>query len=172
MSILVSLVESVRAGDSASHEAGLLVLADSTSVGPVGALLGRGINRVVNIDGPSERLLHAVADLVAVSPRFNVRAMVQLELWVRHGATRLLTLTENLSSTGMLVRGGQEFPVGSRIAFEIVLPDLEPVVRGEAEVVRHTAPDLERVAGIGASFASFESGGHERLAGFLARVGA
>jgi hypothetical protein len=164
---LEALVAAVRAPGSASHSAGLLVLADATSVGPVGALLGRGVNRVVNIDGPSDRLLHAVADLVAVSARVNVRAMVQLELWVRHGATRLLTLTENISSTGMLVRGGREFPVSSRLAFELVLPDLEPVIRGEAEVVRHTDEALEHVDGIGATFATFEDRDHDRLVAFL-----
>jgi hypothetical protein len=76
---LEALVAAVRAPGSASHTTGLLVLADATSVGPVGALLGRGVNRVVNIDGPSDRLLHAVADLVAVSSRVNVRAMAQLD---------------------------------------------------------------------------------------------
>jgi hypothetical protein len=169
---LEALVAAVRAPGSASHSAGLLVLADATSVGPVGALLGRGVNRVVNIDGPSDRLLHAVADLVAVSARVNVRAMVQLELWVRHGATRLLTLTENISSTGMLVRGGREFPVGSRLAFELVLPDLEPVIRGEAEVVRHTDAELEHVDGIGATFATFEDRDHDRLVAFLGSLSA
>jgi hypothetical protein len=169
---LEALVAAVRAHGSASHNAGLLVLAEATSVGPVGALLGRGVNRVVNIDGPSERLLHAVADLVAVSARVNVRAMVQLELWVRHGATRLLTLTENISSTGMLVRGGREFPVSSRLAFELVLPDLEPVIRGEAEVVRHTEEALEHVDGIGTTFATFEDRDHDRLVAFLGSLSA
>ncbi len=164
---LDALVAAVRARGSASHEAGLLVLADATSVGQVGALLGRGVNRVVNIDGPSDRLLHAVADLVAVPARVSVRAMVQLELWVRNGATRLLTLTENLSPSGMLVRGGKEFPVSARVSFELILPDLEPVIRGEAEVVRHTDAALEDVDGIAATFASFEDGGQERLADFL-----
>jgi len=167
---LEELVSAVRGKDSASHGAGLLLLADAASAGEVGAFVGRGVNRVVNLDGSSERLLHAVADLVTVSPRLNVRAMVQLELWVRAGATRLLTLTENVSATGMLVRGGREFPVRSRIAFELVLPDLEPVVRGELEVVRHTEPALEHVDGMGATFASFERDGHERLNGFLGRL--
>lgn len=167
---LDSLAAAVRESGSASQHAGLLVLADATSVGSVGFLLGRGVNRVVDLDGPSDRLLHAVADLVAVSPRANVRALAQLELWVRNGATRLLALTENLSVTGLLVRGGREFPVRSRLAFELMLPDLGPVVRGQAEVVRHTDERLEHLDGIAATFVSFEKDGGERLADFLARL--
>jgi DNA-binding NarL/FixJ family response regulator len=166
---LAGLVQSLRGTLSPSRGAGLLVLADPAHVGDIAAFLGRGVNRVVSVDGPSERLLTAVADLVGVAPRRLVRAVVELELWMRRETQRLLTLTENVSVSGMLVRGGREFPVGAKISFELVLPGSLGPIHGEGEVVRHTQVGVERVDGIGVAFLSFAGDGDRRLAMFLDR---
>jgi len=166
---LSALVTGVRGGVSPSRAAGLLVLAEPAHVGDLAAFLGRGVNRVVNADGPSERLLQAVADLVGVAPRRMVRAVVELDLWMRRDAQRLLTLTDNVSRSGMLVRGGREFPVGGRVMFELSLPGGLVAIGGEAEVVRHTIVGVERLDGIGLAFLAFAGDGEERLAAFLER---
>jgi hypothetical protein len=164
---LSALVSGVRGASSPSRAAGLLVLAEPAHVGDLAAFLGRGVNRVVNLDGPSDRLLHAVADLVEVAPRRMVRAVVDLELWMRRDSQRLLTLTENVSSSGMLVRGGREFPIGARVSFELLLPGGLAAITGEAEVVRHTLVGVERLDGIGLAFVSLEGEGDRRLAAYL-----
>ena len=166
---LSALIGGVRGASSPSRAAGLLVLAEPAHVGDLAAFLGHGVNRVVNLDGPSDRLLQAVADLVGVSPRRTVRAVVELELWMRRETQRLLTLTENVSSSGMLVRGGRELPVGGRVKFELMLPGGLATVTGEAEVVRHTLVGAERLDGIGLAFISFVGDGEQRLAAFLER---
>lgn len=166
---LSALVNGVRGTSSPSRAAGLLVLAEPAHVGDLAGFLGRGVNRVVNLDGPSDRLLHAVADLVGVAPRRLVRAVVDLELWMRRDMQRLLTLTDNVSSSGMLVRGGREFPVGAKVSFELMLPGGLAAIDGEAEVVRYTLVGVERLDGIGLAFLSFTSGSEQRLATFLER---
>ena len=166
---LSALVSGVRGSSSPSRTAGLLLLAEPAYVGDLAAFLGRGVNRVVNLDGPSDRLLHAVADLVGVAPRRMVRAVVDLELWMRRDMQRLLTLTDNVSSSGMLVRGGREFPVGAKVSFELMLPGGLAVIDGEAEVVRHTLVGAERLDGIGLAFLSFAGGAEQRLTAFLER---
>ena len=163
------LVGGIRGTSSPSRAAGLLVLAEPSHVGDLAAFLGRGVNRVVNLHGPSDRLLQAVADLVGVAPRRMVRAVVELELWMRRETQRLLTLTDNVSSSGMLVRGGREFPVGGRVMFELMLPGGLAAIAGEAEVVRHTLVGIERLDGIGLAFLSFAGDSEQRLAAFLDR---
>jgi CheY-like chemotaxis protein len=166
---LSALVNGIRGSSSPSRAAGLLVLAGPTHVGDLAAFLGRGVNRVVSLDGPSDRLLHAVADLVGVAPRRMVRAVVDLELWMLRGGQRLLTLTDNVSISGMLVRGGREFPVGAKVSFELTLPGgLEPL-HGDAEVVRHTLVGVERLDGVGLAFLALAGDGEQRLATFLER---
>jgi hypothetical protein len=166
---LGTFVQALRGSLSPSRAAGFVVLAEPTHVGDLASFLGRGVNRVVSADGPSERLLTAVADLVGVSPRRMVRAVVELELWMRREAQRLLTLTENVSAAGMLVRGGREFPVGARVTFELMLPGSLAQIAGEAEVVRHSQVGVERIDGIGVAFLSFVDDGEQRLASFLQR---
>lgn len=159
------LVAAIRAPASPNRAAGLLLLADPEAEHDVRRLLGHGVNRVLGIEGSSDRLLLAVADMIAVPPRRSLRAVVQLELWVQHGPVRSLALTRNISATGMLVQGGTEFPPGARLRFELTVPGDDAPIRGEAEVVRH-AEELQP-AGIGVRFRSFDDDGMERLAHFL-----
>lgn len=166
---LEELVAAIRGGSGINRNAGVLLLAEPETISEVRSLLGRGVNRVVNLEGPSDRLLLAVADLVSVPPRLAVRALVQLELWVAHGAVRTLTLTRNLSATGMLVRTEEEFPVGARLRFELFLPNDNDPVRGEAEVVRHAAAEAGTRGGAGVHFLFFHDDGRPRLEAFLAR---
>lgn len=160
------LVVALRGPTAASNSGSLLLLAEADAAPEIAPFLGRGVNRVVSLDAPSDRLLLAVADLLAVTPRLDLRVLVQLSLSIQGIADRALTMTRNLSASGMLIRGGREFPPGSRVRFEITL-DNDPVpVRGEAEVVRHTA-DHERHEGTGLKFISFHGDGQQRLAAYL-----
>jgi hypothetical protein len=164
---LAELVERVRGPGCACRNAGLLVLADATSAGELASFIGRGVNRVVDLDAPSDRLLGAIADLLGVDPRRTLRAVIQLELWVDRGVERTLTLTENVSPTGLLVRGCGELPIGSRLRFELLLHGAGEPVRGEVEVVRHTDAVREGVEGFGGAIIAFEGDGEGRLARFL-----
>jgi hypothetical protein len=115
------------------------------------------------VDESCDRLLDAIADLVGVPPRRSLRTVVQFELWVAQGAQRLLTVTENLSCTGMLVRGGQEFPVGVCLQFKLMLPGQVPPITGLVQVARHTDRMRERVDGFGGKILSFAEDGEHRL---------
>lgn len=164
---LEDLVQSVRAKESPCRDSGLLVLANEESLDEVGAFLRRGVNRIVGVDAPPDRLLDAIADLVGVAPRHGLRTVVQFELWVEQGARRLLTVTENISATGMLVRGGREFPIGSTLHFRLVLPGQAPPIAGEVVVARHTDRAREHVEGFGGKILSFIDDGQQRLRALL-----
>ncbi|NCO69020.1 MAG: hypothetical protein GW878_00640 [Acidobacteria bacterium] len=161
------LVAAVRGQHSPSRAASLLLLAEPAAAEEVGPLLGHGVNRIVSLDAPSDRLFHAVGDLIGVPPRKTLRAVVQLETRVEAGGTRVLTMTQNVSANGMLLRGGMEFPIGSRLRFEMVLPGEHDPVAGEVEVVRQ-APATDHVAaGIGARILDFSESDRERFEAFL-----
>ena len=164
---LEDFVGSVRADGSPCRDAGLLVLAAAENVVEVGHFLKRGVNRIVTDDATCDRVLDAIADLVGVAPRHPLRAAVQLELWLKNEGRRLLTVTENLSATGMLVRGGTEFPVGSLLGFELLVPGQQPVA-GSVVVARHTDRFRERVEGFGGRIISFSGDGQDRLRALLA----
>ena len=164
---LAEFVAVVRTEGSPCRDSGLLMLVDAGAVAEVGHYLKRGVNRMVVDDAPCDRLLDAIADLLGIAPRHSLRAVVQLELWLKDGGRRLLTVTENLSATGMLVRGGTEFPVGSLLGFELLLPGQQPVA-GSLVVARHADRLRERIDGFGGRIISFSGDGQERLRTLLA----
>jgi hypothetical protein len=161
------LVGTVRAKDSACLDSGLLVMAAPEKLEEVAHHLRRGVNRIVDVDVSCDRLLDAIADLVGVPPRRSLRAVVQFELWVAQGAQRLFTVTENLSCTGMLVRGGQEFPVGACLQFKLMLPGQTPPIAGLVRVARHTDRAREHLDGFGGKILSFAEDGQHRLQALL-----
>ena len=155
-------LSSVRSEGSPCRDSGLVMLAAADAVDQAGHLLRLGVNRVVTEDMPCERLVDAVADLLAVAPRRSLRAVVQLELWLREEGRRVISVTENISVTGMLVLGGTEFPVGSLLGFQLSLPHRPPVA-GSLVVTRHTDRERERVDGFGGRIISFSGDGQDRL---------
>ena len=163
---LDDLVGTVRAAGSPCRDSGLLVIAEAGGVGDVAHFLKRGVNRIVADDARCDRLLDAIADLLGIAPRRSLRAAVQLELWLSTGRRRLLTVTENLSASGMLVRGGNEFPVGSLLGFELLFPGQRPLA-GSVVVARHTDRPREHLEGFGGRIISFSGDGQERLAALL-----
>lgn len=165
---LAELVRAVRAEGSPSRGAGFLLLAEPEHVADVGMFLGRGIGRIVGLDAPSERLVDAVADLLAVAPRRALRAIVEVRLHAEHGGGQLLALTHNISENGLLLVGVHDLPLGARLSFELSLPGTSSPIRGEAEVVRHTDPTREKVDGVATRVLSFAGDGHERLQAYLA----
>jgi CheY-like chemotaxis protein len=164
---LEDLVRSVRAKESPCRDSGLLVLVHEESLDEIGGFLRRGVNRIVSIDAPPDRLLDAIADLVGVAPRHGLRTVVQFELWVEQGSSRFLTVTENISATGMLVRGGREFPIGATLHFRLVLPGQAPPIVGDVQVARYTDRAREHVEGFGGKILSFVDDGQQRLRALL-----
>ncbi len=164
---LEEFVATVRSEGSPCRDSGLLVMVETEALGEVAPFLRRGVNRVVTDEAPCETMLDSIGDLLNVAPRRGLRAVVQLELWLRDGARRILTVTENVSATGMLVRGGSEFPVGSLLGFELLVPGQEPLA-GSVMVARHTDRLREHVDGFGGRIIAFSGDGQDRLRALLA----
>jgi hypothetical protein len=160
---LEAFVAALRHSDSASREAGLVVIADPRSLDAAKRLLGRGVNRVHSRGDGTEAIVESAQPLLDVAPRVRVRAPVEL---MTAGQGRVLTarcLTEDLSATGMLVSCPAPAPAGVTVDFELAMPGEAAPIRGQARVARQTDPIRERVFGVGASFLSFADRDQERL---------
>ena len=93
--------------------------------------------------------------------------MVRIVVNIGEGAALEMAQSENLSETGMLVRTGEVYPIGSRMSFEFHLGGQSLPIRGEGEVVRQTTAGRESVRGIGIRFISLERDGMLRLQRYL-----
>jgi DNA-binding response OmpR family regulator len=164
---LEQFVQRLRAVDSACRDTSLLVLCDPEAAAVVGALLGRGVNRIVSATASGDRLLDAVVDLLAAPAGPTRRKVAQLEVRLQFGSAWLRTVTHNVSRTGLLVEGGPVIPLGTHVPFELRLPGQHETVSGTLEVVRRTNPRKESTEGFGARILAFEPGSESRLRAFL-----
>jgi uncharacterized protein (TIGR02266 family) len=166
------LLDVVRRPDSPCRQSPLLLLARADELEEARRYIGRGANDAIAFEESAERLQAAVSRLLAVAPRSSLRTMVRIVVNIGEGAALEMSQTENLSETGMLVRTGEVYPLGSRLSFEFHLGGQSQPIRGEGEVVRQTTAGRESVRGIGIRFIALERDGLQRLQRFLRELAA
>ena len=162
-------VQCVRSPGSASEHAGILLLAEpdhlpaaKTFVG-----IGVGINRAIATSDLEQLLATVITDLTTVAPRIPLRAPTRVVLNLQQRALRTFCQTENVSETGMLLRGFGHYPPGTTIDFEINIPGQSDPIRGSATIARTTNVEHERLEGVGARFDNFLGTDRGRLTEYL-----
>jgi hypothetical protein len=166
---LIRFLAAARDKGSACRRAGLVLITETPHSDSAEALIGKGANRVVPVDELEGRLVTAVEELARPAPRLPVRIPARVQLSASGRPLRLMAQVDNLSTTGMLVRGVTQFPVGTTFGFEIVVPGEAKPIRGSAEIIRMTDPRREQVNGVGVRFVSFEGSDRLRLEMFIDR---
>jgi CheY-like chemotaxis protein len=163
-------LDAVRKPDSPCRQAAVVLLASRGTQVEAEALVGRGANRVVSLENPLGQLPHALFRLLEVPPRFAVRAISRLHVQLASGTSLTLCQTENISSSGMLIRTDHGYPIGTKMDFELTLPGEGKPVRGYAVVVRHTVPHREPISGVGVRISSFDTGDKPRFEARLVQL--
>ncbi len=146
------LLSSVRARAARCRQAGLVILTPKEDIGAVKRLVGRGVNRVLPDNATSAELVAAVNSVRGAAHRVNARLPVQLEINLPTGDRQAFCQTENLSDSGMLLRGFQRFPPGTKFSFQMQVPGVDLCLTGVAEVTRTTDVERENIEGFGARF--------------------
>jgi len=162
-------VRALRAGDSASRHAGLLVITASDPRPELLRLVGHGVNRVVAATEPAEVLLREAAELLEVEPRVRTRALVRAEIECGLGTAAFLAQTENVSATGALIRSERRPALGTRLPIRLQLPDDPAPIECTGEVVRHADRDREGVSGFAVRFVDLTPSQRQRLESWVLR---
>jgi hypothetical protein len=163
----IAFFETVRATGSLCRNAGLVLLVSDDQEQAASTFVGRGANRVVALSGLGMQLPMVISELGVVSERTKVSLEVQAEL--DDGQRTEIWQSENISSTGMLVRTPKEQVEGSEIVLHFSLPGDDLPIHVEAEVVRRTTFAREDFTGAGVRFLSFVGEGLHQLELFLRR---
>jgi hypothetical protein len=162
-------VQCVRSPGSACQRSGVILLTEprhfkaaETFVG-----VGAGINRAITTEEMAVGLAPSILELSSVAPRTPLRAPTRVVLHLKERPLRTLCQTENVSESGMLLRGFGHYPPGTTIDFEINIPGTSEPIRGRATISRTTNVMAERMEGVGARFDQFHEDDHARLTGYL-----
>lgn len=150
-----AFLDAVRREESPCRSAGLILLVGPDALEETQRFVGRGANRVLTVEEFMARLPHILLRLLEVPPRVALRRKLRLEVSLSPSSTHVTCQSENISTTGMLVRTDRSYPIGTQLGFELTLPGDSSPVRGYAVVVRHTMADREPVNGFAVQFASF-----------------
>jgi hypothetical protein len=160
--------KAMRSRGSACHHSGVILIAPERHLDVARAHLGHGANRIISDRGVSSQLQAAVSELLGVAPRVPVTTNARIKIYVEGKPVQSFCQTQNLSATGVLIRGFSHYPQGSKIDFEISLPTDTAPIKGSGTISRRTERRLEQVEGLGIKFTSFHGADQHRLADFLA----
>jgi hypothetical protein len=162
-------VQCLRSDGSACQRSGVVLLCEprhleaaQTFVG-----IGAGINRAICAADMNETLAQTLLEISSVAPRSTLRAPTRVVLHLEQRPLRTFCQTENVSETGMLLRGFGHYPPGTTIDFEINIPGQSDPIRGQATIARTTNVSAEMMEGVGARFSDFRDGDRARLTEYL-----
>jgi hypothetical protein len=158
-------VQCIRSPGSACQRSGVVLLSEPRHIEAAQTFvgIGVGINRALTLSEMNHRLVDTIYELSSVAPRATLRAPTRVVLHLETRPLRTFCQTENVSETGMLLRGFGHYPPGTTIDFEINIPGQSEPIRGRATIARTTTLASERMEGVGARFDQFRNGDRSRL---------
>jgi hypothetical protein len=166
---LTALIKSMRWKEAACRRTPLLVVSWPEGLWAAEEFLNRGVNRVIRHDTPHWEVDKVVEDLLAVEPRVKYSTVIKLQVPHAGRVESKMAQLDNLSTSGMLIRGPDHVQVGAPLPFEMPLSGDPTPIRGLAEVVRSTTREREGVTGFAARFVQIDDDGALRLERFVAR---
>ena len=164
---LEDFLQQVRQPESPCLRSPILLLAAEDQEIQATRYIGRGANRVIDLDAARAHIQGAISELLHVAPRKAARFLARVEIKLGDEKDMILCQTENISSTGMLVQTERRYELGTQIHFEFTLPTDSRPIGGMAEIVRHTTIGREQVGGIGVRFLSFRGDSQRRFEAYL-----
>jgi ActR/RegA family two-component response regulator len=153
---------SIRTLDSTSTNSPVLILAADKDVAKINTGITDELVKALSKQASESDLHAAISTLLGVAYRHALRVMVQIEVGLENGISTRLYQAENISETGVLVRGGRHIPVGTPVRFEFSLPNETDPIAGIGLVVRHTG-FREATPGIALQFAELAEDNIQRL---------
>jgi hypothetical protein len=165
---LPALLKSIRWRESASRNTPVLLVSAPIARGLADEYINRGVNRVILESATDWEFENAVGALLEVEPRISMTLPVKLGLPLAGKIERVVAQADNLSTTGMLIRGRWEVEVGAPLTFEFTPPGRSAPLSGTAEVVRTTTREREGLIGFAIQYVRFDGDGAERISQFIA----
>ncbi|MCH7666090.1 MAG: PilZ domain-containing protein [Acidobacteria bacterium] len=163
-----SVLSALQSFEWASAGAPALVMAGDQDVVEIARRLEDHPARVLPKSAQKQEIQQAISELLGVAVRSGSRMMVNVEVKIDSNTSLKCFQSENISESGMLLRGAKAIPIGMAVDLEFYLPDEPDPVRGKAMVVRHSG-DSE-TPGIGLRFVALGRSEILRLRRFVDRI--
>lgn len=166
---LPALLKSIRWRESACRNTPVLLFSTRIARRSAAEYVNRGVSRMLDEDATEWELESSIGALLEVEPRVSLTLPVKLGLPLGGKTERVVAQLDNISTSGMLIRGRWEVEVGAPLTFEVTLPGQTAPISGTAEVVRNTTREREGLTGFGIQFVRFDGDGERKIAEFISR---
>jgi len=163
-----TFLKALRTRGSACQKSGVVVIVPHPITELAKSHVGKGANKVLTEREVSSKLQDVVSQLVGVAPRLPVTMNARIKIHVEGKPIQSFCQTQNLSASGVLIRGFAHYSPGLEIDFELNLPTDTAPLRGKGVISRRTTRRTEGIDGLGIKFTSFQGGDQQRLGEFLA----
>ncbi len=164
-----TVLAEIRAEHSASRGAGVLLLSDEDALGRAVSLIDRGANRVVSATWADAHIWRAVADLLVVAPRIDLRVPVMVDVELAREGIPDVCRSVNVSRTGIRLESANPYPLGCSIQLGLALPGNGRVIRARAEVIRRIDKAREGSDGFAARFLAMSEQDEQHLVDYVER---
>lgn len=164
--LMREFVTRLRAEDSASHAAPLILFAIPEMMTEARRAVQRGPSCAVSREAPVGVLDTAVVAMLRAA-RPTSRGTVHVWIESPHAPHEVSGDVLHVSSSDLLVGSDQHLPIASRGRFALRLDHVPVEVRGECEVVREVRPTRGAAAGFALRMLQFEDDGGQHLAALL-----
>jgi uncharacterized protein (TIGR02266 family) len=144
----------------------VLVIISKEQAQDVAGYVKQGV-QVLPAHLPPEQLEKVTSRFLRKAPRPATRIMVRMEVSLGVGMVLRMAQGVNVSTSGILIRTNEDFPLGSAISLEFTLPGEQGAIQAEATVVRHSDPDREGIKGMGLKFVEIAPEHRARLADYV-----
>lgn len=163
-----SVLSSLQSFEWASAGTPALIVADDREVDEISRRTAIQPARVLPRSATKEEIQRAVSALLGVPVRSSARMMINVEVKTDSTSTLRCFQSENISESGLMLRGAKAIPIGMAVRLEFRLPDEQEPVQGTAIVVRHSGDG--ETAGVGLRFVELEASEILRLRRFVDRT--
>jgi len=151
--------------DSTSDGTSLLILDSEGREPTVSTTSQPGVQTMPSGSEPIE--IHRVlSGLLGVAARRTSRLLVQIDVSLEGGTSLWVLPSQNISQSGILLRGGNQLEIGEKVRFRFTLPGDEVIIEGEARVVRRTSKH-EATVGTAMEFLHLDEHHRERIDEFV-----
>lgn len=163
-----SVLSALQSFESASAGTPALVMANDRDIAEIKERLENHPARVLSKSAARPEIQQAVSELLGVPVRSNSRMMVNVTVKTQSSSALKCFQSENISESGMRLKGAQGMPIGMAVNLEFCLPDEQEPIRGTALVVRHAGNG--EAPGVGLRFVEIGRNEILRLRRFVDRT--
>ena len=162
------ILNTLRNPQSRCAKSPVILFSDPMHTDKAMEYIDNGVSTVISRETAQDEIKKTIMGMFDIAPRFSQQLPIHLHVSIEGQQRILLCQTENISTTGILIRTSKQLPLRARVLFELKISAEGKPVKGVAEVVRQTLIGAKRLNGVALKFITFLEGSKKQFDSYMA----